>query len=118
MGTLVRHLANEDVSRGRRFTGHSTRKTTVFPKASERLSMTIRARLVRFFVLAACLAVAVPRLLADAPSFEPRVEQWGTQELLMRSAKGYANPFRDVQLEATFQASGVSQMRRPLRCEV
>ena len=49
----------------------------------------------------------VPSLIAaagDAPSFAPRVEQWGVQELTLRSQRTYNNPFADASIQARFRS--------------
>jgi hypothetical protein len=51
----------------------------------------------------------VPSLIAaagDAPSFAPRVEQWGVQELTLRSRRTYNNPFADASIQARFRSQG------------
>ena len=42
--------------------------------------MTTRSRLIVGCTLAFLLEMVGPALLADTPSFDARVEQWGTQE--------------------------------------
>ena len=42
----------------------------------------------------------------DATFFAPRVEQWGIQELALRSQRTYANPFADVSIQARFRSQG------------
>jgi hypothetical protein len=59
------------------------------------------ARLFLGAVAAALCAVAVR---AQAPVYLPQVEQWGMQEVSVRSSKTYANPFTDVKFEARFRS--------------
>ena len=58
----------------------------------------------RTLVAAALLLAGACPLAADTPAFDARVEQWGTQELVMRSAREYANPVTEVQLTCRFQS--------------
>src|SRR5258707_12070066 len=37
-----------------------------------------------------------------APAYSSRVDQWGVQEITLRSDGKYENPFKDVQLQGTF----------------
>ncbi|MGC9971609.1 MAG: DUF5060 domain-containing protein [Bryobacteraceae bacterium] len=65
--------------------------------------MTLRFR--RFLIA----LLSVPSLIAaagDAPSFAPRVEQWGVQELTLRSQRTYNNPFTDASIQARFRSQG------------
>ena len=51
----------------------------------------------------------LPLLLAPlcaAQTYAPRVEQWGVQELTLRSSHNYDNPFREVRLQGRFQSAG------------
>jgi hypothetical protein len=41
---------------------------------------------------------------SDSPSFATRVEQWGVQELTLRSSRTYDNPFSDVSIQGRFQS--------------
>jgi len=54
-------------------------------------------------------ALFFPSLCAagnDSPSFAPRAEQWGVQELTLRSSRTYDNPFADVSIQGRFQSQG------------
>ena len=42
----------------------------------------------------------------EAPSFAPRVERWGVQELTLRSSRTYDNPFADVSIQGRFRSQG------------
>ena len=42
----------------------------------------------------------------EASSFAPRVEQWGVQEVTVRSSRSYNNPFADVRLQGSFRSQG------------
>jgi hypothetical protein len=54
-------------------------------------------------VLAGILA-GVAGLKADAPVYSERVEQWGVQELTLRSLQTYNNPFADVNVQGLFRS--------------
>jgi len=53
-------------------------------------------------ILATILAGAAG-LRADAPAYSERVEQWGVQELTLRSARSYSNAFLDVTVQGRFR---------------
>ncbi len=55
--------------------------------------------------------IAAP-LASAAPSWRPQVQQWGMEEVVLRSTHAYANPFTDVTLQATFRCGN-----RTLRVE-
>jgi hypothetical protein len=42
----------------------------------------------------------------DQPFFAPNVEQWGVQEVTLRSPRTYENPFADVRVQGRFQSQG------------
>jgi hypothetical protein len=50
------------------------------------------------------LLVGGTGLAVDAPSYARHVEQWGVQELILRSAHNYANPFAEVSLQCRFRS--------------
>lgn len=63
-------------------------------------------RLVTASALAPALGNAVrfsQRTSAMARGFQPRVEKWGIQEIILKSSKSYSNPFADVHLECEFR---------------
>jgi hypothetical protein len=49
-------------------------------------------------------AVAVSTTSLDVQLLAPQVERWGIQEISLRSARKYANPFTDVQVKARFRS--------------
>jgi hypothetical protein len=61
-------------------------------------------------LLAAASAIALiggGAAQAQAPaSWSPQVAQWGIEEVVLKSAHAYANPFTDVTLQAEFRCSG------------
>ena len=52
------------------------------------------------------LGLIFPALLgaADDAFFSPRVQQWGLQEITLRSQRLYRNPFVDVGVEGRFRS--------------
>src|ERR1035438_10020328 len=67
------------------------------------------SKLCRFKHVLVVGGLLFPSLFAaadDAASFAPRVEQWGIQELALRSQRTYANPFADVSIQARFRSQG------------
>lgn len=52
------------------------------------------------------LLMGAAGLVAEAPSYSTRVEQWGVEELTLRSTYDYQNPFVDVSLECRFRSNG------------
>ncbi|MEO8593773.1 MAG: DUF5060 domain-containing protein [Candidatus Solibacter sp.] len=62
----------------------------------------MKARL-PFLFLAGLLG---PSLFAagDTPTFSPRVERWGMQEVTLHSSHSYANPFTDVTVQGRFRS--------------
>lgn len=87
---------------------------------------TSRRRCLLLLLLVSCLAVPAPAGAQRAPSpaatvpatakatsaaaadftYADRVEQWGVQEIVLRSTRAYANPFTEVTLQARFTAGG------------
>jgi hypothetical protein len=57
----------------------------------------------RAAAIAILLISAVP-LMADTPEFARSVERWGIQEVSVRSARPYANPFADAGFSCRFSA--------------
>ena len=57
-------------------------------------------------VVAGLLFTSLFAAADDATFFAPRVEQWGIQELTLRSQRTYANPFADVSVQARFRSQG------------
>jgi hypothetical protein len=67
--------------------------------------MTMKSRFQSVFVI----GLFVPSLFAaaaDAPVFAPRVDQWGVQEVTLRSQRIYGNPFADVSVQGRFRSQG------------
>jgi Domain of unknown function (DUF5060)/Protein of unknown function (DUF4038) len=52
-----------------------------------------------------CLAWLAP-LHGETAGFHPRVEQWGTQEVVLRSNHVYPNPFKQVEFQCRFKSTG------------
>jgi Protein of unknown function (DUF4038)/Domain of unknown function (DUF5060) len=52
-----------------------------------------------------CLACLAP-LHGQTADFHSRVEQWGTQEISVRSSHAYANPFKEAKFECRFRSTG------------
>jgi hypothetical protein len=61
-------------------------------------SPTVRLVSIAFLQLVMALPAA-----ADKPAFADSVEQWGVQEVAVRSTREYANPFADASLACRFQ---------------
>jgi hypothetical protein len=60
----------------------------------------------RYLILASLL---LPHCLAaaeGAPFYARHVEQWGVQELTLRSARAYNNPFTEVRIQGQFRSQG------------
>lgn len=65
-----------------------------------------RHRFCMFFVfLLGCLVDGTP-LRAQNSSFLSQLEQWGTQEVVVRSRHVYGNPFKEVDFECRFRSAG------------
>jgi len=60
-------------------------------------------KLVIFVV--ACSAWCAP-LLGQTADFHSQVEQWGIQEISLRSSHNYTNPFKEVQFQCRFKSTG------------
>ncbi|MFB3777721.1 MAG: DUF5060 domain-containing protein [Bryobacteraceae bacterium] len=60
----------------------------------------------RWLLISGVLPAALAAAAGDAPAFAPRVEQWGVQELTLRSQRTYDNPFADVSVQGRFQSQG------------
>lgn len=54
-------------------------------------------------LLVSCLIVGTTPCAADSPTYADRVEQWGVQEVVIRSAREYKNPFTEVNLRCRFR---------------
>jgi len=54
------------------------------------------------FVAGVCMGLTASA--ADVASFAPRVEQWGVQEVTLRSERAYNNPFADVTVRGRFRS--------------
>src|SRR6185312_4592889 len=57
-------------------------------------------------VIAGLLFPGLVAAANEASYFAPRVEQWGVQELSLRSQRNYGNPFTDVTLQGRFRSQG------------
>lgn len=56
-------------------------------------------------ILAAILVLGALRTArADQPTFSAAAEQWGVQEITLRSTQPHKNPFADVKLQAQFRS--------------
>jgi hypothetical protein len=58
-----------------------------------------------FLLILVCLAGLVP-LHAETVTFHSQVEQWGFQEVVVRSGHVYANPFKEVEFQCRFTSNG------------
>ena len=64
-----------------------------------------RHRFCMFFVFVlGCLVDGTP-LRAQNSSFLSQLEQWGTQEVVVRSGHVYGNPFKEVDFECRFRSA-------------
>ncbi|MDE2302093.1 MAG: DUF5060 domain-containing protein [Sphingomonadales bacterium] len=52
------------------------------------------------------LCAVIAALACAVPAAADNVEQWGMKEITLTSAKSYANPFADVQLQGEFRCAG------------
>jgi len=59
---------------------------------------------IRSAVMFAGVLAGIAGLRADTPTYADRVEQWGVQELSLRSQRAYPNPFVDVSVQAHFKS--------------
>ena len=68
--------------------------------------MSMLCRFKHVLVVAGLLFPSLFAAADDATFFAPRVEQWGIQELTLRSQRTYANSFADVSVQARFRSQG------------
>src|SRR5215204_4578955 len=54
-------------------------------------------------LLISCLIAGTTPGVADSPTYADRVEQWGVQEVVIRSAREYKSPFTEVNLRCRFR---------------
>ena len=57
-------------------------------------------------VLTTAAGLTAITLAADNPAFQPRVEQWSVEEIVLHSARTHANPFGEVTLQCRFRSAG------------
>lgn len=63
-------------------------------------------RFCKILILAVTCLVYLPPLHAQTAEFHAEVEQWGTQEITLRSNHVYSNPFKEVQFQCRFKSAG------------
>lgn len=64
------------------------------------------ARLLSFAIFFVVYSLCLAPVHAQSADLQTQVEQWGVQEITVRSSHSYPNPFKDVQFQCRFKSSG------------
>jgi len=94
--------------KSRRLKGHLEmfHELAVMARSSTDSFLTVALLALGVITFCAPVLAVEPTNTSNSSTWEPTVQQWGLQELILHSHRNYNNPFQDVKVAAVFGCSG------------